>query len=130
MIKAAFALCLLVVAATTVANEPFIIMAGGEATSPQQPQACSSIDGVVHVTFGIGDQVFYCTIAGKRCTTPSVAFRIPNMSLGMRRGPRIAQFGTCVTITAIGGAEGKGRDGDVLAYRSTDGGNVLVKREV
>jgi hypothetical protein len=44
------------------------------------------------------------------------------MSLGMRRGPRIASSGDAVVITAIGGPQGKGRDGDLIAYRSTDRG--------
>jgi hypothetical protein len=42
----------------------------------------------------------------------------------MRRGPRIAANGQTVGVTAIGGSQGKGRDGDVLAYISSDGGKT------
>jgi hypothetical protein len=44
------------------------------------------------------------------------------MSLGMRRGPRVAVAGKSIVVTAIGGEKGKGQDGDVLAWRSLDGG--------
>jgi hypothetical protein len=44
------------------------------------------------------------------------------MSLGMRRGPRIAKTKAAIVVTAIGGQIGKGRDGDVFAWRSTDNG--------
>jgi len=38
----------------------------------------------------------------------------------MRRGPRITAFGDSLIVTAIGGKQGKGRDGDLLAWRSDD----------
>jgi hypothetical protein len=44
------------------------------------------------------------------------------LALGMRRGPRIAATDGSVVVTAIGGREGRGRDGDVLAWRSADAG--------
>ena len=74
------------------------------------------------MTFGVGDEVYYCKTEADDKPTPQVAFRVANMSLGMRRGPRIAHAGDAVVITAIGGPQGKGRDGDVLAYRSLDAG--------
>jgi hypothetical protein len=40
----------------------------------------------------------------------------------MRRGPRVAATENAVVITAIYGARGKGADGDLLAWRSTDNG--------
>ena len=46
------------------------------------------------------------------------------MSLGMRRGPRVVASGEAVCITAIGGKQGKGRDGDLLAMHSADGGKT------
>ncbi len=48
------------------------------------------------------------------------------MSLGMRRGPRIAHSGKSIVITAIGGVEGKGKDGDILAYHSDDNGKTWI----
>jgi len=45
------------------------------------------------------------------------------MSLGMRRGPRIAAGDGFICITAIG-SKFKGGDGDLVAFRSTDGGKT------
>lgn len=101
------------------ADQPVVIYEGPAAEAPKQPQAFVA-DGVAHLTFGVGDKVLYSQNAGDGFSAPSVAFRVPNMSLGMRRGPRIAVAGKAIVITAIGGAQGKGKDGDVLAYRSDD----------
>lgn len=122
MIRSALSLLVLFVASSGLAGEPFAVFEGKDASTPKQPQACVSSEGVVYVTFGVGDQVYCCQISGEKCTEPQVAFRVPNMSLGLRRGPRIAHSGTSITITAIGGAQGKGRDGDIMAYRSFDNG--------
>lgn len=114
--------CLIATSVTALGAEPFTIMAGDSAKSPKQPQACVSVSGAVNLTFGIGEDVYYCNVDDQKTSAPQIAFSIPNMSLGMRRGPRIANTGTAVVITAIGGAQGKGRDGDILSYRSIDNG--------
>ncbi|MDX1930808.1 MAG: sialidase family protein [Pirellulaceae bacterium] len=57
---------------------------------------------------------------------PQVAFQVPNMSLGMRRGPRIVATGKSLVVTAVGGEKGKGQDGDVLAWTSPDGGESWI----
>jgi hypothetical protein len=120
--KSVLAILLMFLSWTSFAAEPFTIMLGKDAASPQQPQACVGPEGSVHVAFGVGDQVYHCIIKGESSSVPSRAFDVPNMSLGMRRGPRIARSGNAIVITAIGGTLGKGRDGDVVAYRSTDHG--------
>jgi hypothetical protein len=101
-----------------------IVIATGDANGPKQPQASVAADGTLHVVFGQGEDILHCSSAdgGRSFTKPTVAFRVPNLSLGMRRGPRIAAFGSSLVITAIGGKQGKGRDGDVLAWRSNDAG--------
>ncbi|MFM2004044.1 MAG: hypothetical protein RI963_3470 [Planctomycetota bacterium] len=98
------------------------IYSGQGDKSPKQPQAFVAVDGATHLTFGVGNEVFYARGQGESFDQPLQAFTVPNMSLGMRRGPRIASSGDAVVITAIGGAQGKGRDGDLIAYRSTDRG--------
>lgn len=122
--KSTFWLFVFLLASATLsfASEPFVIFEGKDKLAPQQPQACVTSDGVVHVTFGVGDQVFYCKVEDDKCSAPQAAFRVPNISLGLRRGPRIVHTGNAIVITAIGGEIGKGRDGDVLAYRSLDNG--------
>lgn len=42
----------------------------------------------------------------------------------MRRGPRIVKNQAAILVTAIGGLMGKGRNGDIVAWRSTDDGRT------
>ncbi len=112
------------VASPLCAGEPFVIFKGQPSSIPHQPQAHMSADGIVHLTFGIGEQVYYCNVNGEKASAAQIAFKVPNMSLGMRRGPRIAKVGKSIVITAIGGTQGKGRDGDILAYSSEDEGQT------
>ena len=104
------------------ADEPQIIYEGDSDHAPKQPQAIVSKTGVTHITFGVGNRIYYCNNSGGKFDPPTFAFEIPNLSLGMRRGPRIADTGESIVITAIGGPEGKGKDGDLLAYRTDDNG--------
>ncbi|MEJ7594336.1 MAG: sialidase family protein [Planctomycetaceae bacterium] len=111
------------------AHEPTVIATGHGSLSPQQPQAAVGLNGAIHVVFGIGDAVHYSkSSSGKAFVKPKRAFQVPNMSLGMRRGPRIATTNKAIVVTAIGGKTGKGRDGDVLAWHSTDEGKSWKDR--
>lgn len=104
--------------------EPVSIATGSAKSTPKQPQAAIDSDGTVHLIFGDGDTVKYChsSDGGKSFSVPNAAFEVPNISLGMRRGPRIALCSGTITVSAIGGAQGKGRDGDIQAWNSKDGG--------
>ncbi|HAP06716.1 MAG TPA: hypothetical protein DCR20_02730, partial [Planctomycetaceae bacterium] len=68
-----------------------IVIAKGQGTAPMQPQSAIDPAGTVHVVFGQSNEVWYCRSRndGTGYTTPTKAFAVPNMSLGMRRGPRI-----------------------------------------
>jgi uncharacterized protein YfiM (DUF2279 family) len=44
------------------------------------------------------------------------------MAAGMHRGPRVAVTRTAVLVAVIAGAQGGGKDGDVVLYRSADDG--------
>lgn len=103
-----------------------ISVASGDANGPKQPQAAVAADGTLYVVFGSGEEVSLCSCTdnGRSFSKPAVVFRVPNLSLGMRRGPRITVFGDSMIITAIGGKQGKGRDGDVLAWRSNNRGET------
>ena len=127
-------IALAMLAAPLTAGEPVTLYEGTEGNQPKQPQAFVSSDDSLHIVFGVVDRVFYCRYDGNQFGKAREAFRIPNMSLGMRRGPRIAVAGKSIVITAIGGEQGKGRDGDLIAYRSDDEGTtwngpVLVNDE-
>lgn len=88
-----------------------------------QPQLASA-DGVTYLAFAQGS-----TISVLRSSDEGVTFSAPsqitvtgNMALGMRRGPRIAASRDAVFVTAVVGERGGGADGDVVLFRSTDGG--------
>lgn len=109
-----------------LAAEPIAISAGQGGQAPKQPQVAVEPGGTVHLIYGSGDAVFYCrsTDGLATFTQPREAFRVPNLSLGKRRGPRISVGKNSLVVTAVGGRQGKGRDGDVLAWRSADGGDT------
>lgn len=111
-------------APTRLAADTIELASGDRATRPQQPQVAVDAQGAIHVVFGVGQSVFY-----RRSQDGGVTFAPPNelpalgvVSLGMRRGPRIAVAGDSVVISAIAGPRGLGRDGDVVCCRSNDGG--------
>jgi hypothetical protein len=49
------------------------------------------------------------------------------LSLGLRRGPRIAYAGEILVITAIAGEKGEGSDGDVLTGTSSPGARPIAE---
>lgn len=108
--------------AATVSAAPPVTL--GEGQSPKQPQVAVSPEGTVHLVYGAKDDIYYSrsTDAGETFSAPKAEFRVPNLSLGMRRGPRISAAGKSLVVTAIGGEQGNGRDGDIQSWRSSDGG--------
>ncbi|MEX0610517.1 MAG: sialidase family protein [Pirellulales bacterium] len=89
----------------------------------RQPQAAIDRDGGIHVVFGSGDSIYHAASDDAKAFGPPVKVASEGkLSLGMRRGPRIAIARGAIVISAIVGARGGGRDGDLLAWRSTDGG--------
>jgi hypothetical protein len=114
-------------ALTALQGAESIELAHGSAPkNPQQPQVAVDGHKGIHVVYGIGDVVCYqkSEDGGRTFTHPIELTFAHAMSLGMRRGPRIAATPGAVCITAIGGKQGKGRDGDLLAMRSNDGGKT------
>ncbi|MBI1347322.1 exo-alpha-sialidase [bacterium] len=107
----------------SAAERPVVIATEAGQQRPIQPQLAVSSDGTIHITYGVNDRVFYCQSkdGGTTFSQPQVACTCPNLSLGMRRGPRIAISQGVPVITAIGGPQGKGRDGDLQAWRLEPG---------
>ena len=91
---------------------------------PKQPQVFVSAEGHVDVVYALGNDVHLLTSKDKGVTFTAAKSVIPcpNMSAGMRRGPRVVRVGSTVVVTAIGGMKGKGKDGDLLAWHSNDDG--------
>lgn len=125
-----FALCCLVAflgnSSKAIAGETIELARGVASQQPRQPQAVIDSKGVIHVAYGVENEIRYCRSDdnGKSFSSPISLPSVHAMSLGMRRGPRIAVTDSAICVTAIGGKKGKGRDGDLLALRSIDGGNT------
>lgn len=110
--------------ASMLAASPVTIARGKKNDAPKQPQMAVAPDNSVHLVYGQGDDVYHTLSKdqGKSFSKPRKAFTCPNMSLGMRRGPRIAMGPQGPVVTAIGGKQGKGRDGDILVWAHSEAG--------
>ena len=106
------------------AGSPIELASGAPPRHPQQPQVTVDRAGGVHVVYGVEDQIHYCRSAdgGKSYLQSVILPPVNNMSLGMRRGPRVAAGNGLVCVTAIGGKQGKGRDGELFAFCFSAGG--------
>ncbi len=123
---------LLLVVFTGLLSAPDLRAAGavpvlprGTLPAARQPQAAVDPSGKVYVVLGAGDAV-YCVASadGKSFSDPVKVGDAGSLALGMRRGPRVAATEKGVVVTAIGGKAGKGKDGDLLSWRSSDGGKT------
>ena len=93
-------------------------------TEAREPQAAVSEQGKIFIAYGQGNTLF-CAASSDGGKSYGSVVRVGaagNLALGMRRGPRIAVSGDTVVVTAVYGAQGGGRDGELLAWRSKDGG--------
>jgi hypothetical protein len=91
----------------------------------QEPQVAFD-GGNVYVAYGMGDTT-YLSLSTDRGATYGAPIKVGEagrLSLGMRRGPRVCARDSVVTVSAVYGAQGKGRDGDLLAFRSVDRGRT------
>jgi len=112
-------LCLLVGVDITGAAEPVVVASAGTVPNLRQPQAAVNSSGNVFVTFGAGEEIYFCKSIdrGRTVSAPTKVGQVPKLALGMRRGPRIVASDDLVVITAI-----SHESGNVLAWRSLDGG--------
>jgi len=69
----------------------------------QQPQISVDNRGVVRVIYGLRDEIFCATSIdeGTTFTTPVLVAKVPEMHLGMSRGPQIASSDRYSVITAM-----------------------------
>ena len=91
----------------------------------RQPQLASDGTHLV-LTYGAGNGVFFAKSddAGKSWSAPVNVSSRGKLSLGMRRGPRIAMTPEAIVISAVVAAKGGGADGDLTAWRSVNGGKT------
>jgi hypothetical protein len=94
----------------------------------KQPQVAVA-PGRTGLTYGSANTIYfaYSTDNGNTFSKPVVVAKPGVISLGNHRGPRIAYTGDGILISAISGKEGKGKDGDLLVWRSTDNGKNWSK---
>lgn len=109
-----------------IAGETIELARGVASQQPKQPQVAIDSKGAIHVAYGVENEIRYCRSEdnGESFSSSASLPAVHSLSLGMRRGPRIAAAKSAICVTAIGGKQGKGRDGDILASRSTDGGKT------
>jgi hypothetical protein len=91
----------------------------------RQPQLATDGTRLV-LTYGASNSVFFAesTDAGRSWSKPAIVSSQGKLSLGMRRGPRIAMTPEAIVISAVVGEKGRGADGDLVAWRSVDGGRT------
>jgi hypothetical protein len=97
-----------------------------------EPQLSVGADGHVALAWGTPDVLFCCVGAVDAQGFQSVreVARGLRFAVGMRRGPRVALLpGDQVVISAIGGVEGGGKDGDLLVWHGTSKKPVRVNSE-
>jgi hypothetical protein len=89
----------------------------------RQPQLAARGKNV-GIAFGAGKSVYFAgsTDHGKTFGQPVLVSSSGELFLGMHRGPRVAYTKRGIVVSAIVGERGKGQDGDLVAWRSTDGG--------
>src|SRR5262245_47441146 len=80
----------------------------------------------VALAFGSGNTVYVATSddAGRTFRAPLPVSSSGQLALGMHRGPRVAYAPGALVVSAIVANEGRGKDGDLVAWRSTDGGKT------
>lgn len=83
----------------------------------------------VGVAYGAGNAIYFAasTDAGRTFGASVPVSSGGHLSLGMHRGPRVAYTPAAIVISAIVGEQEKGRDGDLMAWRSQDGGKTWSK---
>src|SRR5580704_1709261 len=101
-----------------------------------EPQLAAA-GGLVAIAFGSGSNLYVATSTdnGQRFTKPVKVGGAPVVPLSRHRGPRIAISGGVIIVTAVVGqteaagahSHGLPSDGDLLAWRSFDGGITWSK---
>jgi len=86
-----------------LARPPLANLNTGTIAEGQQPQISVDDKGVVRVVFGLRDEIFCATSIdeGTTFTKPVLVAKVPDMHLGMSRGPQIASSAKYSVITAI-----------------------------
>ena len=93
---------------------------GGSAPPYRQPQVAAG-HGRVAMAFGAGSSIYFATSTdgGRSFQAPVKVAEVGALALGRHRGPRLAILRDAMAIAAIVGEK---QVGDLVTWRSTDGG--------
>lgn len=107
-------------AALALAALHFPALAETRIAGAAQPQLAAASDGRVWLVYGQGHDVAVARSddSGNTFLPPSTVATLPQLMLGMRRGPRIVARGDTITVTVVAP--------ELLAYRSTDAGRTWI----
>jgi hypothetical protein len=99
------------------------VAAPAEAEASRQPQLAARGRHVA-LAFGAGNSIYSSGSAdsGRTFGPPVLVSSIGRLALGMHRGPRVVYARRAIVVSAVVGRLGRGRDGDLMAWRSTDDG--------
>jgi hypothetical protein len=89
----------------------------------QQPQMATRGD-MVGLTFASGNTVYFTSSmdGGKSFLPPEKVSDKGVLSLGAHRGPRVCFQAGAIAISAVVGQKGRGQDGDLVVWTSSDDG--------
>ncbi|MGD1095696.1 MAG: sialidase family protein [Bryobacteraceae bacterium] len=95
--------------------------------APAREPQMVAIGSTVALTFGAGTGIYFSSSSdsGKTFSTPVGVAQADNVLLTHHRGPRIAFTNHAIVITAV--MSRNAEDGDLIAWRSTDGGKTWSK---
>jgi hypothetical protein len=118
-----YATILIGAATVTKGSEAVTVVA---AHGANQPQVAIDESERIHLTFGIGNSVYYSSSLDRGATfAPSTEVaQTKRLALGRRRGPRVAATRDSIVIAAVAGQRGDGRDGDLFTWHSRDMGRT------
>ena len=107
-------------------------LAPADPAAPYRGPQLAASSKLVALAFGAGNSVYVATSKdeGSSFSTPVKVAEAGVLPLSRHRGPRVAVMGRTIVVTAVKGdtlatgphAHGLASDGNLIAWRSTDGG--------
>jgi hypothetical protein len=93
-------------------------------TAPNRQPQLASGNGMVAMVFGSGESIWFTGSGdnGRTWGKPAKVADLPKLLLGRHRGPRVNISGNTIVVSAV-----SSDPGDLLAWRSTDGGRTWSK---
>ncbi|HZZ71610.1 MAG TPA: sialidase family protein [Pirellulales bacterium] len=125
-LAAAVAMFSLATARSVRAFNSVRVVAEGALPEAKEPQVAIDARGTIYVAYGSRNEI-YVSVSHDQGQTFGAPHKVGAngvLALGMRRGPRIGVSAKGLMVTAVTGAEGKGKDGDLFAWRSSDEGET------